>query len=213
MESTGNSNRHATRNAAVFLLAAYRMQLFRLQSSDCLKIFSIQAKKRFSRHKLTEFKSVHLPKLRPSEQALILLALVVLAYLPALQAGYIWDDPYHVTKNPLLLTLRGLWRIWFEVGAHRQYYPLTLSVFWAEYQLWGLAPFGYHLLNVLLHGINALLVWRLCRKLGLPAAWLAGAVFALRLCQRVPATDRMADLARQCVELSTKAQQKNRPAQ
>ncbi len=118
-------------------------------------------------------------KFRPAEQGLFLLALILIAYFPALQAGYIWDDPYHVTENPLLRTPLGLWRIWFEIGAQRQYYPLTLSVFWLEYQIWGLNPFFYHLVNVLLHGVNALLVWKLCCRLRLPGAWMAGAVFAL----------------------------------
>ncbi len=118
-------------------------------------------------------------KLRTSEKTILLLVLTVVAYIPALQAGYIWDDPYHVTENPLLHTPLGLWRIWFEIGSQRQYYPLTLSVFWINFHLWGLEPFFYHLQNVLLHGVNAILVWKLCRRLRLPAPWLAGAIFAL----------------------------------
>jgi protein O-mannosyl-transferase len=111
--------------------------------------------------------------------SLLLAAATVLAYLPALSAGFVWDDDSHVTDNPTLRSLAGLRRIWTEPGATPQYYPLTHTSFWVEYRLWGPRPFGYHLDNVLLHVINALLVVALLRLLGVPGAWLAGFLFAL----------------------------------
>jgi tetratricopeptide (TPR) repeat protein len=109
----------------------------------------------------------------------ILVAVTLLAYLPALQAGFIWDDDDYVTKNEMLRTLNGLRRIWLEPGSTPQHYPLTFTSFWLEYHLWGLQPFGYHLVNVLLHALNALLFWRVLRVLDVPGAWLAATVFAL----------------------------------
>ncbi len=110
--------------------------------------------------------------------AAALLAAVVLAYQPAWNGGFIWDDNAHVTR-PELRSVRGLWRIWFEVGATQQYYPLLHSAFWIEHRLWGDTPLGYHLLNILLHGGVALMAALILRRLSVPGAYLAGAVFAL----------------------------------
>lgn len=104
--------------------------------------------------------------------------LVLLAYLPALRGGFIWDDSGHVTRSDLR-SLAGLARIWFEPGATQQYYPLLHSAFWFEHLLWGDAPFGYHLLNVLLHAANACLFAALLRRLAVPGAWFAALLFAL----------------------------------
>ncbi|MHC4446759.1 MAG: tetratricopeptide repeat protein [Planctomycetota bacterium] len=114
--------------------------------------------------------------------ASLLVIMTLAAYLPALSAGFVFDDRLYVTENPRLGSLEGLGKIWTAVEqkeAQHQYYPLTSSGFWLQHQLWGLRPVGYHLVNVLLHAANAVLLWRLLRRLGVPGAWLAGAVFAL----------------------------------
>src|SRR5262245_40303192 len=103
---------------------------------------------------------------------------VVSAYLPAIQGGFIWDDGAHVTK-PDLRSLHGLWRIWFEVGATQQYYPLLHSAFWFEHRLWGDAPAGYHVVNVLQHAFAVCLLLAVLRRLQIPGALLAAAIFAL----------------------------------
>jgi protein O-mannosyl-transferase len=112
-------------------------------------------------------------------RALLLVAAVLLAYLPALRAGYVWDDDAYLTANRLLLSLDGLRRIWLEPTASPQYYPLVFTTFWLERHVFGLAPAGYHTLNVLLHAGVALLVWRVLARLGVPGAYLAGLLFAL----------------------------------
>lgn len=111
--------------------------------------------------------------------AALLAALTFLAYLPALDAGFIWDDDNYVTANPNLGDGDGLRRIWLEPRASPQFYPLTFTTFWVEHRLWGLDPFGYHLTNIALHAVAAVLFWRILLTLGVPGAWLAAAVFAL----------------------------------
>ena len=111
--------------------------------------------------------------------AALLVGLTLAAYLPVLGAGYVWDDDFHVTRNLTLRSLDGLRRIWLEASSSPQYYPMTNSSFWIEYQLWGLRPLGYHLVNVLLHAGSALLLWLVLRRLEVPGAWLGAALFAL----------------------------------
>jgi hypothetical protein len=107
-----------------------------------------------------------------------LVGATILAYLPALRAGFIWDDDSYLTRNPLMVTLAGLKRIWIP-GNTPQYYPAVFTSFWVEHHLWGLNPLGYHAVNVAYHALNAVLVWHLCRRLAIPAAWFVVAVFAL----------------------------------
>ncbi len=109
----------------------------------------------------------------------LLIAMTVAAYLPATQCGYIWDDDAYVTVNTLLSAPDGLSRIWFSKDSPSQYFPLVYTSFRIEYALWGLKPQGYHITNILLHAINALLLWRLLRFLSIPWPWLAAAIFAL----------------------------------
>jgi len=109
---------------------------------------------------------------------LLLAAATFLAYQPAWNGGPIWDDQTHVVHNRLLDAPDGLKRIWFSLEAP-QYYPLVFTSFRLERALWGLHLAGYHLVNLLLHTAGALLLWRLLRRLRVPGAWLAAAVFAL----------------------------------
>ena len=64
-----------------------------------------------------------------------LLILTAVAYLPVLDAGFVWDDDDYVTGNPMLGSTDGLRRIWTDTSATPQYYPLTHTSFWVEYQI------------------------------------------------------------------------------
>lgn len=110
--------------------------------------------------------------------ALLLLGLLLLAYGPSLRGGFLWDDDVYVTGNELLTAPDGLRRIWFSTDSPSQYFPLTYTLMRAERSAWGLNPLGYHLVSVVLHWINALLVALVLGRLAVPGAWFAAALFA-----------------------------------
>ena len=124
-----------------------------------------------------------LPELSRQDM-LALLALTVLAtvgYLPALSGGFIWDDKIF-TQNGVIRDASGLWNVWFAPGdlkMEHHYWPVVYTSFWLEHKLWGFTPLGSHLVNVALHLVNSVLVWRLLLRLAVPWAWLAAALFAV----------------------------------
>lgn len=105
-------------------------------------------------------------------------AAALLVYWPALHGTFIWDDAGHITR-PELRSLRGLARIWFEIGATQQYYPVLHSAFWLEHFVFGDPPTGYHALNVFLHATAACLFATTLRRLNVPGPWLAAFLFLL----------------------------------
>lgn len=111
--------------------------------------------------------------------AILLVAAVLAAYFPAMQAEFIWDDDDYVENNSTLRTFDGLRRIWLDPTATPQYYPLVHTTFWIEYHLWGLSPTGYHVNNILLHAASAVLLACVLLRLRVPGAWWAAALFAL----------------------------------
>ena len=108
--------------------------------------------------------------------AIVLLTIV--AYIPAMRGGFVFDDHLLIIHNPVLQARDGLHRFWFTTEAS-EYYPLTWSLLWVEWRLWGTSAAGYHVVNVLLHAVNAVLVWTVLRRLKIPGAWVAGLVFAV----------------------------------
>jgi Flp pilus assembly protein TadD len=110
--------------------------------------------------------------------SLLIFTATILTYSPAWNGTPIWDDEKHLT-SPDLQSLTGLYRIWMHPGTTPQYYPVTYTAFWITHRLWGDATPGYHLLNIFLHAFSALVLLRILRRLEVPGAPLAAALFAL----------------------------------
>ena len=108
---------------------------------------------------------------------------VGVCYLPAmLWGGFVWDDRVFTEAEPVRDGIGGLWRIWFspsDITSEGHYWPLTYTTFWLEHELWGFDPTGYHIVNVVLHLANTLLLWGLLARLTVPGAWVVAAVFAV----------------------------------
>ena len=111
-----------------------------------------------------------------------LLALVAAAFWPTLFAAFVWDDKAFFDAPPVG-QWGGLAAIWLapaQLPFEAHYWPMLYTSFWLDHKLWGFdLPGGFHLTNMLLHGINAVLLWRLLQRLALPGAWFVAAVFAL----------------------------------
>lgn len=111
-------------------------------------------------------------------QATILVAVGLWIYSPVLNGDWIWDDTTLVTENDTLRSLPGLGRIWFAAPA-TDYWPVTWTLLWIEWHLWGTHTLGYHLCSLALHLTSAFLIWRLLDKLGLRWGWLGGLLFVV----------------------------------
>jgi len=96
-------------------------------------------------------------------------------FLPVLRAGFVdWDDPINFLENPYY---RGLgwrqlrWMLTATVMGH--WIPVTWLTLGADFAVWGMNPFGYHLTNLLLHTASAVLFYFVSRRLlglAMPAA-------------------------------------------
>ncbi len=118
----------------------------------------------------------------------ILLAAISITYYRTLENGFVYDDNIQVVNNHWIKDVKYLPEIFTshtfgyesEKSMSRTYRPVFLSIFMAEYALFGLDPSGWHLTNIILHAINTILVFLLLRKLlsrGLakaPAAFTPG---------------------------------------
>ena len=118
---------------------------------------------------------------RDARTALALGVLAVVSYVPALSGGFVWDDVIFA-EEPVIHAASGLGSIWFspaDIKNEGHYWPLVYSSFWLEHKLWGLNPAGYHAVNIALHLLNCLLLWRLMLRLRVPGAAVIAAVFAV----------------------------------
>jgi Flp pilus assembly protein TadD len=100
--------------------------------------------------------------------ALGLLILTGAVFAPVAHFDFVnWDDPEYVTANPGVLnglTWRGI--VWaFTTGHGGNWHPLTWISHMLDVQVFGLNPGAHHLVNLLFHGANTLLLFQLWSKM------------------------------------------------
>ncbi len=119
-----------------------------------------------------------------SSRTWLIAAVAVAAYLPALANRYAFDDVYIVARDPAVRSLANVaalfhsdwWAPFGRMGLYRPLTKLTFSLGWATAPD---SPGGYHLVNILLHALAAVLVFRLVRRwlpevfAALAALWFA----------------------------------------
>ena len=114
--------------------------------------------------------------------AAALVGLTFAVFAPVVTHDFVpWDDGENVFENPgLRLPLGAALADPWRHPVFASYLPVTRSL-WAL--VWHLshAPAAFHGVNLLLHAINVLLVWRLVRRLRIPsvAAAFGAALFAV----------------------------------
>ncbi|XP_022913301.1 protein O-mannosyl-transferase Tmtc2 [Onthophagus taurus] len=119
-------------------------------------------------------------------------SLAFLLYYNTLDAGFVYDDRRAILSNPDLLPSTPIQKLlendfWgtplTDSGSHGSYRPLCVLTFRLNYVLGGFQPWGYHLVNVLLHCLATALVVRVARNV-LPKTkrsigpWVTGLLFA-----------------------------------
>ena len=118
-----------------------------------------------------------MPSSRMGSVAVGLLAVVV--FIPAFSAAFLWDDTIITDFHDQVRGFADIWLNPSRIESEGHYWPVVYTTFWVEHMLWGLDPVGYHVVNVVLHAANTTLVLALLRRLGMPGAWVAAAVFAV----------------------------------
>ncbi len=125
---------------------------------------------------------------RTSPKWPLLCALVaVLVHWHALGNQFALDDVRLVESNPAIESLAHLPRLFVEPywnipgENYGLYRPLTIASFNLNRAVFGTGPFGFHLVNVLLHAAVASLVWLALRRAGTRygTALMGGLLFAV----------------------------------
>lgn len=119
--------------------------------------------------------------------ALLLFVFTLIIYSNSLGGEFVYDDDYFIVKNVHIRNLENIPSFFvnpsavaFAELAQDVYRPLTTISYAFDYRLWGLDTFGYHLENVLLHALNAILVFILLQLIfgNISIAFLSSLLFA-----------------------------------
>jgi tetratricopeptide (TPR) repeat protein len=98
---------------------------------------------------------------------LAILALSFAVYYTALSNAFVYDDDLQVLKNSWITDIksapeafsRSVWSFQSAPVVSNYYRPLMHVIYMLTYRLFGLSPFGFHLVNMLFHAAVSVLVF------------------------------------------------------
>jgi len=114
----------------------------------------------------------------------VLISIVIACIIPyanSIHNPFIWDEEVIIIGNPVIKHW-GFFPLLFKtnifggkIDASGYYRPFYMLLFMLDYSIWKLNATGYHITSLVLHILNALLLYALMVKLGLQRkiAWLA----------------------------------------
>lgn len=78
-----------------------------------------------------------------------------------------WDDPTYILNNYWIqhLSLNTVWEIFSHIQVNGSYVPLVQLSWAIDYLIWGANPFGFHLTNLLIHGVVVYFVYHFMLRL------------------------------------------------
>jgi tetratricopeptide (TPR) repeat protein len=101
-----------------------------------------------------------------------------LSYFRVLNGDFIWDDNVYILQNPIFQQTHPLLKIWFSHEI-QDYWPVSYSLFFLEFKLFGLNALGYHIVNLLIHTLTCLALFKILGKLKVPFAFLISLMFCV----------------------------------
>src|SRR5688500_16813551 len=106
---------------------------------------------------------------------ILLIVLSFLTYSSALPGGLVWDDELQIVKNWQIRDVSYIPQafssaFWTfadpEAGSQTNFYrPVQTISYILAYQMGGLSPWPYHLINVLFHMLASVVVYLICVEL------------------------------------------------
>lgn len=95
---------------------------------------------------------------------ILIISIVSLAvYANTLRNGFVYDDAFTIVGNPFIRNLGNLPKLiekeYFDLSGEMTYRPVVTFSYFLDYALYGLAPWGFHLTNILLHATNGVLFY------------------------------------------------------
>lgn len=111
-----------------------------------------------------------------------ILLVTAITYYPAIYGGFVWDDSGYIVFNHLVkhLSLQGF-KAAFTSFNNANYHPVTILAFAWEYFFFGLNPLPYHIVNIVVHLINCILVFSFLLLLtkNISVAFITGLLFGI----------------------------------